>query len=454
MNVASHKVGILGVLFVGGVLWASAGRIHAADSPEYIEPIPEPSPSTTPANGQSPATVVQDESPGASADEGPCADYAGLPVCSPPGRFWLRADYLMWWTSGMNLPPLVTTGTTANPSSTVLFGNDIVNDGGRSGFRTTLGFWLDCRHIWSAEFDYVGLGGQSANFNQFSTGDPILTRPFFDLNLKPPAGAVEYVAFPGTTTQPQVSGSISVAAKDYFQSAGVSMSYNLCSCDSCCDSCNAGCDPCANCCAPTLHCCRTDLLVGFRYYNLSDSVSINETPQTATPVFAMYNITDNFSARNDFYGSELGLRTKVYRGRWSLDILTKLAMGNTHQSVNINGLTIKTTTDGTTTNYAGLLASTTNSGIWQQNTFTMIPQLGLELGYQLSCHWRAYLGYNILYWGSVLRSGDQIDLQVDARNIPWNPAYQPTTALPFPQFPAQATAFWAQGINVGLERRF
>ena len=452
MYVTSHKIRILGVLFLGGVLWAGAGRSDAADSPEYIQPIPDQSPSTTQplANGQPQAPVVEEASPGTPCDECPCANYCGLPVCSPPGRVWLRADYVMWWTSGMNLPPLVTTGSTTNPSSTVLFGNDVVNDGGRSGFRTTLGFWLNPCHTWDVEFDYLGLGGQSANFSQFSAGNPILTRPFF--NLQTNQADSEIVAFPGVA-----AGTISVAAKDYFQSAGVSMSYNLCSCNSCCDSCcdasDSCADPCASCCAPTLHCCRTDLLVGFRYYDLNDSVSIHETPQTTNP-FAMYDIHDNFSARNDFYGSELGLRTKIYRQRWSLEILTKLAMGNTHQTANINGQTIKTTTDGTTVYDAGVFAGTTNSGTFQQNTFTMIPQLGLELGYQVSCHWRAYLGYNLMFWGSVWRSGDQIDLQVDPRNIPSNPAYQPTTALPFPQFPAQATSFSAQGINVGVERRF
>ena len=64
------------------------------------------------------------------------------------------------------------------------------------------------------------------------------------------------------------------------------------------------------------------------------------------------------------------------------------------------------------------------------------------------------MGYSLLYWGSVWRSGDQIDLQLDPRNIPSNPAFQPNSGLPFPQFPGQTTSFSAQGINVGLERRF
>ena len=85
-----------------------------------------------------------------------------------------------------------------------------------------------------------------------------------------------------------------------------------------------------------------------------------------------------------------------------------------------------------------MLAGGTNSGTYQRDEFTVIPQLGLELGYQVNCHWRAYIGYNLLYWGSVARAADQIDLNVDPRNFP--PITQP--GLPFPQFPGKTDSFW------------
>ena len=38
-----------------------------------------------------------------------------FPAFSPdPPRFWLRSDYLVWWTKGAPLPPLVTTGSTSD----------------------------------------------------------------------------------------------------------------------------------------------------------------------------------------------------------------------------------------------------------------------------------------------------------------------------------------------------
>ncbi len=142
MNVTSYKVTIIGVLFSVGVLWAGVGRSVAAEGPDGLQPIPENSPATTALtpNGRPNASGVHEEASVASADEEPCTEFCGTPVCSPPGRFWARADYLMWWTSGMKLPPLVATGTVDNP--TILYGNSTVDNGGRSGYRTTFGMWM------------------------------------------------------------------------------------------------------------------------------------------------------------------------------------------------------------------------------------------------------------------------------------------------------------------------
>ena len=121
------------------------------------------------------------------------------------------------------------------------------------------------------EFDYFTLGQWGTSFSQTSpAGDPILARPFF--NVQTNEQASELVAYPGV-----VGGTVAVGTAMYFQSAGATLSYNLCSCNSCCDPCDPGdalagarCEP------PLLYCCRTDLLVGLRYYNLSDRVGIHE----------------------------------------------------------------------------------------------------------------------------------------------------------------------------------
>ena len=101
------------------------------------------------------------------------------------------------------------------------------------------------------------------------------------------------------------------------------------------------------------------------------------------------------------------------------------------------------------------LANPANIGTYyERDAFTMIPELGVDLGYQVNCRWRAHLGYNILYWGCVSRAADQISLYVDPRNVPSSSAYNPAAALPFPQFPDKTACFWAQGMNAGAEFRF
>jgi hypothetical protein len=492
-----------GALVVGCVFWLGGQPSWAAEELAVegeATYIPAASPTTTPAPvpvaGQPPAAApatapatapapvkaaapevipppqgnkpvlesLQTAPPCVDEDEG--AEFCGAPVCSPPGRFWLRADYLMWWTNGTRLPPLVTTspqgtpveqaGVLGLPTTTVLFGGDTVGNDMRSGYRTTLGMWLDHCHVWDLEFDYLSLGERANNFEMSSTGDPILMRPFF--NVQTGAQAAELVAYPGI-----VQGTVTVNTKDYFQSAGAWLSRKLCACGSC-----GSCDPCEEMCegdcgglrsrlgsSPCTFGCRTDLLVGFRYANLSDFVGVTEnlliTDETAAGTSVV--IHDNFRARNDFYGSELGLRTQIYRGRWSLEVLTKIAMGNNHQTITIDGQTINTPAGGPSQTYeSGILAgdSSTNAGVFQRDTFTVIPQVGLELGYQVTRHLRAYVGYDLLYWATVARAADQIDLNLDPRNFP--PVTQ--QGLPFPQFPGKTDSFWAQGIHLGTELRF
>ncbi len=341
-------------------------------------------------------------------------------------------------------------GRVGHPGTTVLFGDATMGDDMRSGFRTTFGMWLGPCHRWDVEFDYLSLGERSNEFSMFSTGFPILARPFF--NVETNAQASELVAYPGV-----LQGTVAAVARTYLQAAGMTFSRNLCSCDSCCESCDCCEETCGGapaCCPPLLHCCRTDLLIGFRYYNLADFVGVTEdlgVTQPGPSQGTAIGVSDNFRASNNFYGSEIGLRTQIYRGRWSFEVLTKIAMGNNHQTITIDGQTTITPLGGTTQTYdAGVLAGGTNGGVYQRDQFTIIPQLGLEVGYQLNCHWRAYLGCDLLYWGAVTRAADQIDLNLDPRNFP------PITAqgLPFPQFPGKTDAFWAAGLHLGLERRF
>ena len=109
----------------------------------------------------------------------------------PPGPSWAEGEYLHWWISGNDLPPLVTTspagtprgaaGVIGAPGTTVLFGGNEVGDDGRSGFRVNIGLWLDEFNETAAELTWFSLFDDgSGDFFAASTGSPTLARPFFD----------------------------------------------------------------------------------------------------------------------------------------------------------------------------------------------------------------------------------------------------------------------------------
>ena len=111
------------------------------------------------------------------------------------------------------------------------------------------------------------------------------------------------------------------------------------------------------------------------------------------------------------------------RGQFSLDLLMRMAIGSTHQSVLIDG---STTISGSSVSTAitsqdatgGLLAQRTNIGEYTRNRFAVVPELGVTLGYAMTPQWRATLGYTFLYWSSVVRPGDQIDRNVNPNLFP------------------------------------
>ncbi|MDA1056147.1 MAG: BBP7 family outer membrane beta-barrel protein, partial [Planctomycetota bacterium] len=111
-------------------------------------------------------------------------------VCGggPTNCWWVRGDYLLWWTDGLRTPPLATTSPNAtaqaaagvlDQGATTLFGGDLLT-ASRSGGRIRFGTWLGAGRCIGVEGEYFALGDINDNFAATSTGDPIITRPFFN----------------------------------------------------------------------------------------------------------------------------------------------------------------------------------------------------------------------------------------------------------------------------------
>ncbi len=368
-------------------------------------------------------------------------------LCGPPGRFWVRDEYLGFWTKGDNLPVLVTTAPGGTlPATTTVFGGSPVNTGFRSGNWIQGGMWLDCCQTWGIQGNYFFLGSQSTNYNNMSDGDPVLARPFIDASTGLPSQ--QLIAFPGT-----VVGSVHINDTNSFQGAGAQLRHNLC-CMQCCDQpCNDGC---GQSCFRGQNCCRLDLLAGFQYYNFNNNLNITEhlTSTSSTngvPIGTAIAVRDSFATQNNFYGGSMGLVYNKYRGRWVHELTGIISLGTNAQRISINGNTT-TSFPGQPTNVAqgGLYALQSNIGNYTHNNFAAIPQLSARLGYRLTERLTAYVGYTFIYWGQIATAGNQINQTINVNNIPPVQPGGPNQ----PAFVLHESSFWAQGITLGGQYNF
>src|SRR4051812_4138501 len=120
---------------------------------------------------------------------------------------WVTIDFLPTWVRGQQLPPLVTTSVPGTPqvgagilgqtTTSILFGNQTVNDGIRSGWRLGAGYWLDPERTLALEVGVRMVESETTLFGAASDSSTILARPFFNLNTFLPDAAL--VAFPGNS---------------------------------------------------------------------------------------------------------------------------------------------------------------------------------------------------------------------------------------------------------------
>ena len=385
---------------------------------------------------------------------GPCGVTCQEPCCvGPVGSIWVHGEYLMWWAKGMETPPLVTagpTGTLDDNRTIVLFGDDDLLGQMRSGFRVRLGTWLDYSQRWALEGEYWRLGGVSESFVAASDmlGNPTIYRPFFNVNPRgadgqfdPPARQdVQLVSHPGV-----LAGSVRVQSSSQLQGSGIWLRRNLC-CDM---TAVIDCDPCFDPgSGPFGH--RFDFLIGYRYARLGDRLTIREDLKSlrGEPFQGNFDLLDSFASSNDFHGAELGLLSEFDYGRWSLELLGRLALGGVRQQVTIAGQTIISGSVSDGTYEGGLLAQRTNSGTHSRNEFAFMPQLGATVGYRLTPRLQATVGYSLLYLSRVVRAGEHIDLDVNPDLLA--PETTPLAGALRPDFQFRDSDFWAQGMNFGL----
>ena len=125
-----------------------------------------------------------------------------------------------------------------------------------------------------------------------------------------------------------------------------------------------------------------------------------------------------------------------------------------HSTVDINGSRTATLPNGggTSTSAGGLLAQPSNIGRYSFDEFAVLPEGGINFGYQVTSNIRAYAGYNFLYWNKVIRASEQVDLNVNPSQIAGG--RDPLSNVQAPAFRPNYSDYWVQGVTFGLELRF
>jgi hypothetical protein len=366
------------------------------------------------------------------------------------GVFALDAEYALWFVSSSRaFPAIAATGPLGQPGSLQLEGArdaEHVRSNPGSGGRFAVGYWLIEDNPWvpggirdlGAEARFFFVGQRSGDFQTGS--EPILVRPFFDLNLGQEAGFV--VAAPGLA-----SGSIFAHAQLSLWGAEANVWKNIY----------------YNYPGTTL---SVSLLAGFRYLSLDQRLELgslsvfNQDLSSFTDFLPFAGNTllvqDSFVTHNRFYGGQVGLTGTC----WPLDCVrlegtVKLGLGVTREELNIVGSQVRTFPNGTTvSSVGGLFALPSNIGHHERNKFTQVPELGLRLAVPVLDHLTVSGGISALYWSRLIRPGLQIDRQIDVSQLPNLPgATSPATptGLARPSVPFNESDLWLLGVNIGVE---
>jgi len=358
-------------------------------------------------------------------------------------KWYVGGEYLLWWTRGTTLPPLLTTsspqffGIPGLGDTRTVLGGDSFGDTFHTGGRVTLGRWFGDGECRGVEGRIFLLNQTNSSFVATTTEFPLLARPFFNVNT--PVGPFsEVVADPARGV-----GGVAVNMEHSLWGAEVNYRRFLCG------------NPCA----------RIDGLIGYRYIGMKDQLTITEnfvsngtspTLVGGVPV-AVGVVTDSFRTENHFHGGQIGLLGSMVRGRWTVDARATVAFGNLTQIAEISGGQTLGLANGAVASFpGGLLALPgANIGSYTRNQFSVVPEVGFNVGYNLTSRLRVFVGYNFLYIGNVMRPEGVIDPGIDVARIPNFPAGS-TTPLAFPRPTPQfnLSDYFVQGVSFGVSFRW
>jgi hypothetical protein len=343
-------------------------------------------------------------------------------------KYWVRTEYLAYWVKNTPLPISLVTGDPNNPTQELL--NSDRNLGMFSGFRVAFGIWLDPYNNLGLESSAFSLQRRTTSYSASSdgTGSPTLAFPFTMLS----PGAVGDMLMP-ITSPGQFAGNVVISSSLQLWGAELNTGLSL------------------------VHTGEFEItgLVGLRFVDLQENLNINTlSADIATNPSTVLVQSDQFNTRNQFYGGQIGGRFNWQGERFAVDLTGKLALGANRQTIDIQGYSTQGGPGGINGTFpGGFFTQQSNMGHFSATQFAVIPSIEMKFHVIINQYLRAFVGYDFMYWNSVVRPGSQIDRNINlTQSAIFGNGALSGPASPMPLF--NRTDFWAQGITVGLEFRF
>ena len=147
-------------------------------------------------------------------------------------------------------------------------------------------------------------------------------------------------------------------------------------------------------------CANLDLVLGYSYFTIQEALGAQQiVPGVPLRTAAFTN--NQFRTRNEFHGGQVGVLGEMH-------YLQFVGQGEALLSVGENGKSNLLSSAP-----PGLLPiAPGNLGLHHSTAFSVIPQLGVKLGWQANSWLRATVGYTILAWTGTIRPGDLVNAPV------------------------------------------
>ncbi len=348
-------------------------------------------------------------------------------------RGWFTAEQLLFFAADRHSPPLAVVAPYGvdplEENGQTTFGG-ILSSGVIPGYRVSTGIYLDsCQRI-GAGVRVFGTYGRDLTHYQVGNNDgsQSIGVPFFNPSLLPNAGSDAFIVSGDLPNGDPISVG-SIRASESLALLGAEASgYLLLA-------------------RGTNH--RFDLVAGYSFIELRNSIyqrtnSTNLFDGDGIVDGTIFDFQDRFTTSNRLSGAHLGVLSSVVRNRVSLSTLAKVSFGNqtTRTSIHGQGTTsVPTVTPGVfdVDQGDGFFARSTNNGVYTNDQFAFVPELGIKLGYAFRPNLELTVGYTLLVWSSAAMAGDQIDSVIDPTGISGRPVPQNRTS-----------SFWMQSVDLGL----